>query len=190
MDLILASKSAPRRKALEILGLKYRVVPSNVDEKLIRDDNPITLVKKLTEAKIRQVGDENKESLIIGGDLIVCFNGKIYEKPADNEEAKSMLKSFSGKWLSIIGGIAVFNPKTNKLYSAVEEYKVKFRELSAYEIDDYVKRYPALNCAGAFEGDGLFRFAEVAEGNYPFTSQITFPMNKLIEFLREESVQV
>ncbi len=190
MDLILASKSVPRRKALEILGLAYRIIPSNIEEKFVRDNNPIILVKKLTEAKIRQVGKDNKESLIIGGDLIVCFNGKVYEKPVDNEQAKSMLKSFSGKWLSIIGGIAVFNPKTNRLYSAVEEYKVKFRELTDYEIDDYIKRYSVLNCAGAFEGDGLFRFAEVAEGNYPFTSQITFPLNRLIEFLREEGVQV
>ncbi|MDP2925591.1 MAG: Maf family nucleotide pyrophosphatase [Nanoarchaeota archaeon] len=190
MDIILASKSAPRKKALEILGLTYRVIPSSINEKLIRDNNPITMAKKLTEAKVRQVGDENNDSLIIGGDLIVYFNGNVYEKPADIEEAKSMLKSFSGKWLSIIGGIAVFNPRTNKLYSAAEEYKVKFRELSSYEIDDYVRRYPALNCAGAFEGDGLFRFAEVAEGSYPFTSQITFPLNRLIEFLREEGVQV
>ncbi len=60
MNLILASKSAPRRKALDILGLSYRVVPSDVDEKEIRDSDPVELVRKLSEAKAKQVGGENK----------------------------------------------------------------------------------------------------------------------------------
>ena len=190
MELILASKSVPRKRALDILGLKYEVVTSNIDEKTIRDNNPIELVKKLSEAKARQVGEENINSLVIGGDLIVFSNEKIYEKPVDENDAINMLNSFSENWISIIGGVAVYNSITKKIYSAVEEYRVKFRKLTDYEIKDYMKRYPALHCSGAFEGDGLFRFAETAEGKYPFTSQITFPMNKLIDFLREEGVLV
>jgi len=190
MNLILASKSAPRRKALDILGLSYRVVPSDVDEKEIRDSDPVELVRKLSKAKAKQVGDGNVDSVVIGADLVVYFNGKVYEKPRDLDEAFRMLRSFSGNWVSIIGGFAVCNSKIRRIRSVVDEYRVRFRELSDEEIMDYINRYSVLDFAGAFEGEGLFRFAERAEGRYPFISQITFPMDRLIMILRKEGVRV
>ena len=190
MKIILASQSGARRRALDIVGLDYDVVSSDIDEKAIRDANPIELVRRLSEAKAKDVGGKNKGCLIIGGDLVVYFDGKVYEKPSTFLDAYKILKSFSGNWVSIIGGVAVYNSDNGKVNSAVDEYRVKFRDLSDSEIRDYVKRYPVLRCAGGFEGDGLFKFAEKAEGDYPFISQITFPMNKLIEFLREEGVDV
>ena len=188
MEIILASNSSFRKKALDILGLKYKVIPSNFDEQSIRDDNPIQLAKKLSEAKAKEVGNQNQDAVIIASDLFVVFNNKIYEKPADKKEAFEMLKSFSDNKIDIIAGIAVYNLSNKKMLSSAEKYTVKFRELTEYEINDYIERYPVLNVSGAFETDGLIRFAESSEGKYPFVTAL--PMDSLIYFLRDNSILV
>ncbi|NQU79100.1 Maf family protein [Candidatus Woesearchaeota archaeon] len=186
MRIILASQSLFRKKALEILGLEYETIPSNLDEQSIRDDCPYKLAKALSEAKAKNIGES--DALIIAGDLFVVFNNKIYEKPADEKEAFDMLKSFSGNKIDIVAGVAVYNSKSEKMLSTVEKYTVKFRKLEDYEINDYISRYPVLKLSAAFEGDGLLRFAESVEGKYPFLTG--FPLNELILFLRENGLKV
>ncbi|MFQ5620949.1 MAG: Maf family protein [Candidatus Nanoarchaeia archaeon] len=188
MKIILASQSQFRKHALDILGLEYETVPSNFDESTIRHDDPYALAKALAEAKAMVIGGEHANSVIIAADLFVVCAGQIYEKPKDEAQAVEMLKSLSGKSFETITGLAVYNSKTEKMLSTTEACTVKFRELSDFEITDYVKRFPVLKCAAAFEGDGMLRFAEHIQGCYTFKAGI--PVNKLIEFLRENDVKV
>jgi predicted house-cleaning NTP pyrophosphatase (Maf/HAM1 superfamily) len=99
-----------------------------------------------------------------------------------------MLKSFSGHTFEIIAGLAVFNGATQNLLSTSEVCKVRFRELTDFEINDYVSKYPVMKFAGAFDADGLLRFADYIEGNYNFKAGL--PVNKLILFLRENGITV
>ncbi len=188
MKIILASQSKFRKKALDILGLEYETIPSNFDEQSIRDGNPKELARKLSEAKAREIGQSEKDAIIIAADLFVVFNNKIYEKPKDEKKAFEMLKSFSGNIFEIITGLAVYNSQTNKMLSTVETCLVKFRELLDDEINDYISRYPVLKCSAAFEGDGLLRFAEHIEGKYTFRTAL--PVNELVLFLRENGLKV
>lgn len=55
MRIILASKSSARKKILEDLGLKFEVVPSEVDEDTIKNKRPAVLVKKIAMLKARTV---------------------------------------------------------------------------------------------------------------------------------------
>jgi septum formation protein len=166
MDIILASGSEFRKKALDVLGIKYTAAPSRIDEESIQAPDATELARKVAEAKALAVGRYNKNSIIIAADLSVVFNGKIYGKPKTEKEAFEMLRLFSGKQLEIVTGLAVHNSKTGRTLSTVEVCKVKFRELSAYEINNYISRYSVLKCAGAFEGDGLLRFADSVNGNF------------------------
>lgn len=188
MEIILASQSSFRRKALDLLGLQYEVIPSHFDEKTLRHNDPVQLAKQLSEAKAREVGKNHKEALVIAADLFVTLNGKIYEKPASAEEAVEMLGAFSGRELEIISGLAVYNAISGRMLSCAETCTVKFRKLTEFEIQDYVSRYPVVKFAGAFDVDGLMRFGEHINGNYGFATGL--PMNKLIEFLRENGVKV
>lgn len=188
MRMILASKSPFRTHALDVLGLDYETIPSNIDESLIRHENPNKLVQLLSEAKSKKIGEDNKDSIVIAADLFVVHKNEILEKPEDENQAEQMLKSLSGNLFDIITGLAVYNSQTEKLLSTSEICKVKFRNLSDFEINDYISRYPVLKCAAAFEADGLLRFAEHIEGNYNFKTAI--PVNRLVEFLRENGVKV
>lgn len=188
MKIILASQSPFRKHALDVLGLKYKTLPSDIDESAIRNEDPNELAQLLSKAKAQKIGEDNPDSIIIAADLFVVHNKKIIEKPRDENHAKEMLKLFSGNTFEIVTGLAVYNSKTKKLLSTSEVCKVRFRDLSDFEINDYVSRYPAVKCAGAFEADGLLRFAEYIEGNYNFKTAI--PVNKLILFLRENEINV
>ncbi len=179
MRIILASKSESRRKALDILGLNYEVKPADIDEKSIRHPDPKEMARKLAEAKAMALREEN--AIVIAGDLFVVFNNKIIEKPKTIVEAKTMLKQFSGNKLQIVSGLAVISKK--KLKSTATVCNVEFRELSDEEINEYCKKYPVLSFAGAFDGDGMLRFARHISGSLNFIT--AFPMDKLIEFLDE-----
>ncbi|MGL5831402.1 MAG: Maf family protein [Candidatus Altimarinota bacterium] len=188
MRIILASQSPFRKHSLDILGLVYETIPSDIDESAIRHQDPHQLAQMLSQAKAQKIAEQNPDAIIIAADLFVVHKDQIIEKPRDEEHAKQMLKSFSAETFEIVTGLVVHNSNTQKSLSTVEKCQVTFRELSDFEIADYVARFPAVKCAGAFEADGLLRFAERIEGNYNFRTAI--PMNKLIPFLRENGVNV
>jgi len=188
MKLILASQSTFRKFALDVLGLEYETIPSNFDESSIRHENSETLTLRLSEAKAKKIGDNNPDSITIAADLFVDYKNKIFEKPKDMRKARGMLKTLSGNTFNIVTGLAVYNSNTKKLLSTVEICEVKFRNLTDFEVSDYISRYPVLKCSAAFEADGLLRFAESVNGNYNFRTAI--PMNKLIIFLRNNGIKV
>ncbi len=188
MKIILASQSPFRKHALDILGLEYQTVDSRVDERLIQHADPSELAQLLSKSKAMVVAGDYTNAIIIAADLFVVCDTTIIQKPKDEEQAREMLHFFSGKMLEIVTGLAMYNTITKKMLSTTERCKVRFRELSDFEIGDYVKRFPVLQCAGAFEADGLLRFADYIEGNYNFKTAV--PMNKLILFLRENGVEV
>jgi septum formation protein len=188
MRLILASKSATRKKALNQLGLKYEIIPSNFDEKSIRNDDPHKLVEELSQIKAKIVGDNEDNSIVIAGDLFVVFEGKIYEKPKSEAEAFDMLKAFSGSTLHILVGLAVYNSKIKKMYSVVKDYEVEFRELLDSEIQDYIYNYPVIHFAGGFNDDGLKLFAK--DKKDIDSSLKCIPEKELIDFLRKNNFEI
>lgn len=188
MRIILASQSPFRKHALDILGLEYETIPSNIDESAIIHEDPNELAQMLSKAKALEIAKDNPDSIIISADLLDVLNGEIIGKPKDIDQAKEMLRAFSGQTFEIVTGLAVYNTKTEKMLATAEVCKVRFRKLTDFEINDYVARYPVLKCAAGFEAEGVLRFAEYIEGNYNFKTAI--PINKLILFLRENGVKV
>jgi septum formation protein len=185
---ILASQSPFRKRALDVLGVPYDAIPSRIDEKAIRDKNPLVLAEKLARAKATAVGEAHPEAVVIASDLFVVKDGCIFEKPADGPDAVRMLHALSGASFDIVSSLAVCGPRAQKIDVAVESCTVTFRSLSEFEVADYVQRYPVTTFAGAFDGDGMLRFAERVEGNFNFTAGL--PVNKLVEFLRAHGVSV
>ncbi len=170
-----------------MLDLKYITAPSNIDESQIRHKTPSRLAVMLSRAKAEALVTKYKNAVIIAADLFVVSSNTILEKPKNKAEAKRMLKSLSGKRFDIITGLAVLNSKDGKILTSSDTCKVEFRKLSEYEIADYVSRYPVEKCAGAFEADGLLRFAQSISGDYNFRSGIS--VNNLIVFLRKNGVK-
>jgi MAF protein len=188
MKIILASESASRRRAMDILGLAYEVRPSRIDEKAIRERDPDRLACRLSEAKARKVAESNPDAIIVAGDAVVSKAGRIYEKPVDAAEAFQFLRGFSGDAVEFVTAIAVMNSATGQLLTAVHHSEIVFRSLSDSEVADYVRRYDVLRFAGAFDGDAVIRFADHVSGSYNFAPGLA--LNDLITLLRMHGVEI
>jgi septum formation protein len=173
---------------LDILGLSYEVRPSAIDEKAIRDRDPAALTRKLAEAKAWKVACALEDAVVVSGDAVVAKDGKIFEKPRGIDEAAKFLRELSGSAFQFVTSLAVLRSDTKRMLSTVETSEIRFRPLVECEIRDYVGRYPVLRFAGAFEGDGVLRFADSVSGSYNFITAL--PVSRLAVFLREQGVEV
>jgi septum formation protein len=188
MKIVLASESPFRRRALDMLGLEYEVSPSRIDEKAIRDENPLELTRKIAEAKARKVAVNHPYAIIVAGDAVAAKGGRVFEKPRDNREAAEFLHELSGSRFQFVTSLVVLHSQTEKILSTVEVLNITFRELLDREIQDYIGKYQVLNYAGAFENDAVYRFSERIEGSYNIGTAI--PVGRLTLFLREFGVSV
>jgi septum formation protein len=188
MRIILASESEFRRRALDLLALDYEVRPSRIDEKAIRDEDPLKLTQKLADAKAWKIAEECPDAIIVSGDAVVSLRQKILEKPRDKQEAVEFLRELSSSEFQFVTALTVLNSRTAFKLSTVETSNISFRALIDREIQEYVNRYDVLRYAGAFESDAVLRFAERICGSYNFVTAV--PVSRLIVFLREHGVAV
>lgn len=165
--LILASSSPRRRSLLEAAGLRFEVIPSHIPEEPRRGESPRNYTMRLARAKASQVGQTIKRGLIIGADTIVVLDDKILEKPTSREDARAMLRLLSGRWHSVITGVALCEPEMERELVDYEETRVKFAQLEQDEIQWYTQSDEPLDKAGAYAIQGRASlFVERIEGDY------------------------
>lgn len=187
-QIILASSSARRKELLEMIGLKFKVVVSNLDEKIDPELKlkPHDLVKKLSLEKAKVVFENYKDSIIIAADTFVVCSGKILGKPKNKEDAKKMLKFISGKIHVIITGFTIIDG--NNVITKSDETKVWMRKISNEEITAYIRTGEPFDKAGAYAIQGLGSiFIEKIEGN--FDNAVGLPIYTLAQELKNLGVK-
>lgn len=128
MRIILASKSPARKKLLSQLGLKFEVLPAEIDEDKIRESSPSATVKKIALEKAKKVltkiggiggigdiGGRNEEITIISADTMVYLPkansqrliANYIGKPKNKSEAKQILTTLSGTTHWLYSGLCV-----------------------------------------------------------------------------------
>lgn len=147
MEVVLASMSPRRVQLLQLIVDKFIICPPNVNEDICYD-NPIQLVEKLSHLKASQVALEYPLSLVIGADTIVLLDSKVLNKPTSSQEAYDMLSSLSGKWHYVYTGVSLIYGQMH--CSFVEETKVKFRNLTKFDISNYIESGSCMDKAGAY----------------------------------------
>ncbi|MFQ5475349.1 MAG: Maf family protein [Candidatus Nanoarchaeia archaeon] len=83
----------------------------------MRDPDPGTPARKLSEEKALSVGKQHTDAIIIVSNLLVVCDEQIYEKPHDVEEALRMSSQLSGSTFDIVTGLAVYDSQSKKMLS-------------------------------------------------------------------------
>ena len=182
--LILASTSPRRRDILNSIGLKFEVVGSNFNEDTIKiDSNPWYLVETLAYEKAMDVYKRLGKGVILAADTIVSLDGKIYGKPRDENDARYMLESFSGRVHDVITGVAVVG-KDGEVLKSSEVTKVFFNNLDKKDIDAYIGSKEYIGKAGAYgiQGKGAVLVRRI-EGSY--TNVVGLPVNLVCCMLKK-----
>jgi len=166
--LILASSSPRRRELLLEMGLKFDVIPADIDESAIPADHPRTLAIRLAYAKACSVqATAPPESVILAADTVVALDGILYGKPSNSAEAADMLRSLSGCTHEVITGVALAMPESPEIHLHSECTRVRFRSLENAEIDQYIATREPFDKAGGYgiQGRGG-ELVESIEGDY------------------------
>ena len=188
--LVLASTSPFRKELLTKLHVEFVTDNPRVDESPQAGETPAQLVARLAEAKARAVGQRHPDALIIGSDQVAVNGEVILGKPGDHARATEQLRQASGKRITFLTGLALFNSTTGKCQVTVEPFSVVFRQLSDEQIEHYLRREQPYNCAGSFKSEGLgIALFQRLEGDDP-NALIGLPLIRLIEMLNRERVYV
>jgi len=191
MQIILASASKRRQELLKSLGLVFKIIPSQIDEKsLIKNyKNPKELVVRIALAKALAVEPKIrvKEFLIISADTFVFLNHKIIGKPKNRKEAEKIIRLLRGKSHQVLTGISLLDSQGRKK-TAIEVTKVKFKHYPDKAIKGYLNTGVYLDRAGAYGiQDEKCDFIESFKGSY--TNILGLPLEKLTRLLKEFGVK-
>ncbi|OGK18558.1 septum formation protein Maf [Candidatus Roizmanbacteria bacterium RIFCSPLOWO2_12_FULL_40_12] len=187
--LILASKSPRRKKLLQQLGLKFKVVDSGLEEKINPKLSPSQLAMKLSQEKARVVAKRYKNSIIIAADTFITLGKTIIGKPKDKKDAKRILKILSGRMHPIITGFTVMDSNTGKSSSKFVVSKVWIKKLAEKEINEYVATGEPMDKAGAYgiqERGSVF--VKKIDGDY--FNVVGLPLRTLTEELKKFGVKI
>ena len=154
MKLILASQSPRRVELLQLLGLPFQIIPSEIDENIF-EDCPKKRVEKLAFEKNKKVGvslEKQGQFCVISADTVVYLNGQILEKPIDLADAKKMLLSLGGKTHQVYTGvtIATYGTTNNQKFSWVEETLVTFAPMIEELLIKYLQTGDSLDKSGGY----------------------------------------
>lgn len=184
MKFILASGSKQRQGLLKMIGLKYEVVKSIVEEESEATD-PAQYVMDLSKDKARSSASQlNEEAVILAADTVMYMDGKIYEKPKSREEGANNLRAMSGKVVYMITGMTIKDLYQDKELTFSDKTELHFKQISEEDIKWYMENEKELlNCAGAvIQGKGSM-FIEKVVGDYGTVLGIS--LNKVHDTLNE-----
>ena len=181
LSVVLASGSPRRRELLHRIFNEFDVIPSDVEEVVPEGLAPCDQAQYLASLKAASLAERFPERLIIGSDTVVIVDGQVMGKPADEEDAKRMLRSLSGRKHTVATGCALF--LNGRQLAFVEETEVEFYPMSEQEIEDYVKSGDPMDKAGAYGiQSGAALFVKGIQGDY--STVMGLPVARLYQELK------
>ncbi len=183
--IILASASPRRKQLLAEAGYKFISVVPNIDESAfpVEPHKAREYAKQLALAKAKNVAVKYPDSLVIGADTVVDFDGEIIGKPADAKEAEQITKKLFSAPHKVITGVAIVRLSDCTEVCESNTTVVYPKPLTAEQIAEHIKSGSWRDKAGAYAiketGD---EFIERIEGS--LTNVMGLPMEILERLLR------
>ena len=174
----LASRSPRRRELLSQIGVRFHLLlfrarpgeGPDVDEISMPGEKPDVYVERMARAKAeagwRRMQQRNLPlAPVLAADTTVSLDGKIFEKPLDRRQAVEMLEALSGRSHEVLTAVAL--KQDEWIESALSRSEVRFKKLSAREIEQYVATGEGDDKAGAYAIQGrAARFVIELRGSY------------------------
>lgn len=181
-ELILASASPRRRELLAVLSPDFDIDPADIDEASHPGEGPERYVRRISEDKACRVAVRHPGAWVLGSDTAVVLEGRILGKPGDRAEARSMLRSLSGRSHEVFSAVALVRgdsaPDTR-----VNRTRVEFAALPADWIEAYANSGDCDDKAGAYAIQGApAGWIQAIHGSY--SGVVGLPLFETAELLR------
>lgn len=146
---VLASNSPRRRQLFGLGGWDFTVIAADVDETPFANEDPREYVVRLAKAKALAIQPRAEpDAVILGSDTTVVDGNEILGKPADEEDARRMLKQLRGRTHQVFTAVAILYD--GKMKTDLSIIDVPMRDYSDEEIEAYIKTGDPMDKAGAY----------------------------------------
>ena len=205
MNVILASASPRRKELLGHLFSEFTILPAQGEEQA-DFQTPSQYVSKLAEHKAMEIArtkfsakrlpdagpvtdyPSDQITLILGADTIVYADSQVLGKPADADEAFSMLSRLSGKSHEVYTGVSLIflSEKEHAIldvHSFSEKTEVFVDTLTKEEILSYIASKDPLDKAGSYGIQGLFS-KHITGINGDYFNVVGLPVSRIYRELK------
>ncbi|MDO4739039.1 MAG: Maf family protein [Eubacteriales bacterium] len=180
--LILASASPRRHELLAEMGVPYTILVTDADETVI--GRPEERVRILAERKARAAAEGLQEGLVLGADTLVALDERSLGKPEDEQDARFMIMSLSGRTHQVYTGVCLYDAATKTAAVGCARSDVTFRRLSRADVDAYMASGEWEGKAGSYAIQGIGAgLVEKYEGS--LSNIIGLPVELVEKMLRE-----
>jgi septum formation protein len=187
--LVLASGSRYRHDLLARLRLPFTAWAPELDESVLPGERPEATAVRLARAKAQAGAARWPQAWIIGSDQVADVDGRAVGKPETLDNARRQLRELAGRSVVFHTALALAAPG-GRVHERVVNTEVAFRRLSEAEIERYLVREPALDCAGSAKSEGLgIALLERLGGDDP-TALVGLPLIALSQLLRAEGFEL
>ena len=166
--------------------MSYRSWSPDIDEHPFAGESPRETAVRLAREKARAGAVQWPQSLIIGCYQVADLDGEPVGKPGDIANARAQLARLSGRVVVFHTALCVVHGPTARLHEAVVPTTVEFRRLHADEIERYLEREPAFDCAGSAKSEGLGASLMARMSGDDPTALVGLPLIALCGMLRAE----
>lgn len=186
----MASTSRYRAELLSRLQLPFETASPDIDEAPLAGEEPAETALRLALAKARRIAIDRPDALIIGADQVADLSGRHIGKPGTRERAREQLSQMRGQTLVFHSALALINTESGREQVLNVPTQVRFRNYSDGELENYLDRENALDCAGSAKAEGLgLALIDAIQSDDP-SALIGLPLIALTGMLANEGLHV
>lgn len=186
--LVLGSTSPYRSELLQRLQIPFTTAAPQVDETPLPGETPRALAERLALEKARAVARAFPHAVVIGADQVADLNDQPLGKPGSHERAVAQLRQMRGQTVIFQTALAVVCLESGFEESSLAAVRVKFRNLTDAEIENYLHAEQPYDCAGSAKSEGLgIALLESIESDDP-TALVGLPLIRTCRMLQAAGV--
>ena len=188
--LILASTSTYRRALLERLLIPFTVFAPRVEESPQAGEPAAATAARLSLLKAKAAAGAFGRHLIVGSDQVAECDGVRLDKPLAHAAAVQQLRLLSGRSAAFHTAVTLLESAHGRVQTEVVATTVRFRKFDDEQIERYLSKEPAYDCAGSAKSEGLgIVLIERMETADP-TALVGLPLIALSQMLRNAGVEL
>lgn len=189
IHILLASGSEIRAQLLRQAGVNFSIENARVDEGGIKaallseGATPRDIADTLAETKARKVSGKHPDTLVLGCDQVLEFEGNIISRPETAEQALEQLKTMRGKRHMLLSAVVLYR-NGDPIWRHIGQVRLVMKNSSDAYLESYVARNwdSIRHAVGAYklEEEGVRLFSSV-EGSY--FNVLGLPLLEILNYL-------
>jgi septum formation protein len=180
--IILASQSPRRSQLMREAGFEFSVQSMDIDESFPSDMPVGEVAPWLAQQKARAASSLIRDQeVVVAADSVVILNEKIFNKPADYQEAFAMIRALSGQKHRVVTGVCVLCRESEQVLAGITD--VWMEGLSDEEINYYIEAYKPYDKAGAYGAQEWIGHCKISRLEGTYQNVMGLPMDLVYKAL-------